>query len=603
MKSVGKQILSVLAVLLLVCSAGFGQVLKQVPADALVVLKVADLEATSKKLAEFLTALGVVQMQPELADPLGSMMTAMGIKQGINKSGELAVVLLDPDQFGGNVTQAFIELLPVSDYQAFLANYPDAKTEGDVSQVQFPAQFNTEPMFVAHWGDFAVISQSKDYVGKKPQSFLEVSGLAVKELDSKDLVLLANFAAIRPKLLPEIEKGRVQLMDAIDKAAAAPNAKIGNMDLAKLSPVLKAALNRILDVGKAITQDTNSATISVNLSAEGIGETMMAEFNPDSYLGKHVAQIKNTDASMLTGLPDGKYLFFGGSVADPQQSAQMFSDLVAPIEAAITQAGPDLAPVNNFIGLIKTAAAAQTGGAYGIVAPHGQLRQDPLFELISIKTGDAKTLLDVTHKIADAQQTMMKAFAVTGVPTSTATFTPSAKTVDGVTFDQMQVAFNMNGQSFQEMQASQFLSFLYGGNGMQVYTGPVNDQNLLSVSGVSDDTITAAIEAIKKGDDPLARIDVVKNVAAQLPPQRFAAFYIPLDQWATTGLNVAKQFSMDMGVKIPDDLPPVGCTLSTDGTAIRMDSYVPTPLVQALTAAGIQMFMAQAQHGAPGGGL
>jgi len=603
MKSVRKLMLSVLAVVLLSCSAGWGQVLKQVPADAMVVLKVANLEATSKKLSEFLTALGVVQMQPELADPLGSFMTAMGCHQGINKSGEMAMALLDPDQFDGNVSRAMIVLVPVSDYQAFLANYPDAKTEGDVSQVQFPQQFNTEPLFVAHWGDYAVISQSKDYLGKKPEASLEVTGLAVKELDSKDLVLLANFAAIRPRLLPEIEKGRQQLLDAIDKGAATPNAKIGNMDLAKLSPVLKAALNRVLDVGKAIVQDTNTATIGVNLSPEGIGETMMAEFTPDSYLGKHVAQIKNTDASMLKGLPDGKYLFFGGSIADPQQSSQAFSDLVAPIEAAVTQAGPDLAPVNNLIELIKTAAAAQTGGTYGIVAPRGQLQQDPLFEMISIKTGDAKTLMDVTHKLADSQQSMMKAFAANGASNTTSTFTPAAKTVDGVSFDEMQVAFNMNGQSLQEMQAARFLGFLYGANGPQVYTGLVNDQNMLSVSGVSDDTITAAIEAIKKGDDPLARIDVVKNVAAQLPPQRFAAFYIPLDQWANTGLNVAKQFSMDMGVKIPDDLPPVGCTLSTDGTAVRLDSYVPTQLVQALTAAGIQMFMAQAQHGGPGGGL
>lgn len=329
MKSVRKLMLSVLAVVLLACSAGWGQVLKQVPADAMVVLKVANLEATSKKLSEFLTALGVVQMQPELADPLGSLMTALGCHQGINKSGEMAMALLDPDQFDGNVSRAMIVLLPVSDYQAFLANYPDAKTEGDVSQVQFPPQFNTEPLFVAHWGDYAVISQSKDYLGKKPESSLEVTGLAVKELDSKDFVLLANFAAIRPRLLPEIEKGRQQLLDAIDKGAATPNAKIGNMDLAKLSPVLKAALNRVLDVGKAIVQDTNTATIGVNISPEGIGETMMAEFTPDSYLGKHVTQIKNTDASMLNGLPDGKYLFFGGSIADPQQSSQVFSDLVA----------------------------------------------------------------------------------------------------------------------------------------------------------------------------------------------------------------------------------------------------------------------------------
>jgi hypothetical protein len=602
MKSARNVVVAGLALVLVFCSAGWGQVLKQVPANAMLVLKVADLEATSKKLADFLGVMGVVQMQPMLADPLGSYLTMLGVHQGINKSGEMAVAMLDPDDFGGNIEQSFIMLLPVSDYQSFLGNYPDAKTEGDVSQIQFPAQFNSEPMFVAHWGDYAVISQSKEYLGKKPETTLEVTGLAVKELDSKDFVLLANFTAIRPKLLPQIEKGRALLNGLIDKAAATPNAKIGNYDMAKLAPVLKAAMSRILDMGQAIVQDSNTATVSANLSPEGIGVTMMAEFLPDTYLGKHVAQIKNTDASMLTGLPEGKYLFFGGSVADPQQTSQVLSDLLAPVETAVTAAGPDLAPVNDVIGLIKRAAAAQTGGAYGLVAPHGQLRQDPLLEMVSIKTGDAKVLQDVTHKLADTQQSMMKTLGAAGTPQSVMTFTPAAKSVDGVSLDEMQITFNMNGQSFQEMQAAQFLSFLYGANGAQVYTGLVTDHAMLTVSGVSDDTITAAIEAIKKGDDPLAKVDTVKTVAAQLPPQRFAAFYIPLDQWATTGLNVVKQFNMDMGVKIPDDLPPVGGTISTDGTAVRLDSYIPTQLVQALTAAGIQMFMSQHTAG-PGGGL
>jgi hypothetical protein len=125
--------------------------------------------------------------------------------------------------------------------------------------------------------------------------------------------------------------------------------------------------------------------------------------------------------------------------------------------------------------------------------------------------------------------------------------------------------------------------------------------------------VTSIIEAIKSNDDTLAGTAGVKSVAAQLPTERLAAFYIPLDQWATSGLNYAKQFaSMDMGVKIPEDLPPVGVTLSADGSALRMDAYVPAQLLDALTQAGIQVFAAMAQPhpggapqggGGPGGGL
>ena len=71
----------------------------------------------------------------------------------------------------------------------------------------------------------------------------------------------------------------------------------------------------------------------------------------------------------------------------------------------------------------------------------------------------------------------------------------------------------------------------------------------------------------------------------------FAVAYVPLDLWATTGFGYAKMFGIDMGVVLPDNLPPMGTTLSTDGTAIRADTYVPSQLIQALTAAGMQVYM------------
>jgi hypothetical protein len=185
-----------------------------------------------------------------------------------------------------------------------------------------------------------------------------------------------------------------------------------------------------------------------------------------------------------------------------------------------------------------------------------------------------------------------------------------------VTFDEFQTVLNMNGQNPQQMQAMQFMMFLYGPNGPTKFVGPVNDQTLLTYMGASDPQVTATIEAIKANDDPLAKSQAVKSVAAQLPTQRMSAFYIPLDQWAATGLNYAKQFaSMDMGVKIPEDLPPVGVTVSADGSAMRIDAYIPTELVQSLYQAGMQAYMAmhgpgnqgappqQQQGNGPGGGL
>jgi hypothetical protein len=54
-------------------------------------------------------------------------------------------------------------------------------------------------------------------------------------------------------------------------------------------------------------------------------------------------------------------------------------------------------------------------------------------------------------------------------------------------------------------------------------------------------------------------------------------------------------------VQLPPDLPPIGETISTDASTIKLDAYVPTPLVQSLVAAGMQAFMQM--NGGGGGGM
>ncbi len=192
--------------------------------------------------------------------------------------------------------------------------------------------------------------------------------------------------------------------------------------------------------------------------------------------------------------------------------------------------------------------------------------------------------------MTDAQQAAMKALGVHMAGTAQ-TYIPAAKTVDGVVFDELKSGINMNGKTPQEMQVAQIMTMVYGPLGPSAFMGIVNDQSLLTVMGLDDAGISAAIAAAKAGDDPMAKTSAVKSVATQLPAQRFAVCYVPLDLWATTGFGYAKMFGIDVGVTMPENLPPMGTTWSTDGTAIRADTYLPSQLTQALAAAGMQVYM------------
>jgi len=53
----------------------------------------------------------------------------------------------------------------------------------------------------------------------------------------------------------------------------------------------------------------------------------MGDFESDSYLGKLVAQAKNSDKSLLAGLPDRPYLMYGDATLTPEVAQSLFNEM------------------------------------------------------------------------------------------------------------------------------------------------------------------------------------------------------------------------------------------------------------------------------------
>jgi hypothetical protein len=578
------------------------QVMKQVPANSLLVLKVSNLQQTSKKVADFCTQMGITQMDPDMQDPLGSFLKAIGVNDGVNREGELAFIYFEPSTFHTNSDKSLLLLIPVSDYQKFLGNFPDSKPDGDLTQVHF----NKDPdvTYVARWGDFAAASPTRDIVATAPTEIIQVTGLAAKELDGKDVVLLANLKAIREKAIQQVQSARKELAGDIDKLAN-EIMRSQHFDATKFKPLANLIANESLDMAQKILEGMDAASFSVNLSPDGVATTLMAQFESGSSCDKYIAKVKNTDDSMLQGLAAGKYLLFGGT-GGQQELNDSVSNFIAPIQKQITDLGPDYASLNDWLNSAQKATTAAQGSSFGLMMPTAQPGAGALIQVVGIRRGDAKTMLDGMRGMADAQQAILKAFNVQ-LPGQTQTYTRDSKTVDGISFDEMKSTINLNGQNPGQMQAMQMITMMYGPQGPDAFTGIVDDHTMLTVMGLDDTAISAAIAAAKAGDDPLAKTSSVKAVSSQLPAQRIAVMYTPLDLWATTGFGYAKMFGIDMGVTLPENLPPMGTTLSTEGSAIRCDTYIPSQLIQALTSAGMQVYMKTQnpppnQGGQPGGG-
>lgn len=589
-----KAALVALAMLVAAGSSARAQVLTMVPSDAMVVLKIKNIKDVSDKVAALSQAWGLANIRPELNDPLGTLLTAANLGQGLNKSGEAAVAVMQPGGGGGGEPNMVV-LVPVTDYKAFAGALPNAKPDGDLTS--FSMGGNPQPGYVADWGQYAAISPQKEMLAKKGAG-LQSPAASKKELDSKDLVVYANMKVIRGIALPVIQQNRQQALQGIERAMA--NGPAANP---KYAPLMKAYLGQAITVVEGFLRDADAATFGISLSKDGISTTLMADFQPGSYSGKAVSAMKNTQTSYTAGLPDGKYFFYGGMTINPEVDLQLMNDFVAPLEKEITAMGAEGKPLLDYLNSFRAYLGVTRQQNFGLLAPPANaIGQQGLIQAVNVITGD-------TGKIQAAQRQMMESsgaiMKVTGGGDLVKiTSTPNAKVVDGVKLDQFTSKLNGQPQTPQEQQAAFMLQMLYGPNGMTGYTGAVGPDRLVAVAGVSDEVLSAAIQAAKSNSDALGQGPAAK-VTPALPSSRLGVFYLPIDTITTTVLDVMAARGMPGGVKLPPNLPPLAGAVDTDGSAIRLDGYIPAQTVQSLIAAGMQVWLQGMNGGGAGqpGGL
>ena len=238
---------------------------------------------------------------------------------------------------------------------------------------------------------------------------------------------------------------------------------------------------------------------------------------------------------------------------------------------------------------------------FGWVAPSANaiMAQEGLLQMVSVVHGDPAKLSAAQKKMLEQQGAIMKASGADALGIKS-TATPGAKTVDGVTLDQFSTTFDIKPNTPQEQQMAMMLGILYGAKGLNGYVGTVGPDKTVNIVGGTDALLNSAVAAAKTNDDPLGK-GVAGKVSAALPQNRLAAFYLPVDTIATTVLDVMAM----QGLKLPPNLPPLAGAVAVEGSAIRVDGYIPAQTVESMISAGMQMYFKQQGGGGAGkpGGL
>jgi hypothetical protein len=572
-------------------SGSQNQVLQYVPGEALAVLKVGNLQQLSKKISKWANDVGLAAAVPPLADPLGAIKNELKIKQGLNENGDCAIVFVDPKAVGGNEEQAVLVLIPVSDFQGFLKNYPGAQTQGEVAT--FKPEGAPQEYFAAHWGNYAAVAMTKDLLAKKPAG-LKLPAASMKEASARDAVLWANMPALREKALPHLKEAREQAMKEIEQNLANSNDPNAPKQFA---PVAKALVNQGLNVVEGFLKDSDSALVSLNVSDDGIRLAGLSEFRQDSYSGKLAQGLKDTKAQLVSGLPDRKYFAVVGASTDSKALAQALGDLLNPIakELANVKGGQQFA---DAVGAIQQSIMATKSITAGYVMPEGQLGQEGLIQAVSVAHGDAQ-------KISQTTKQFLKGYAALfqNLPKEAGQINfnvqEKAQTVAGVQFDKFTMDMKV-GDPAQQDQMKMVMGLVYGPGGPGGLMGVVDNNTFLSIQGGSDKLVADAVAAAKANKPNANILPGLPMVDKNLPDNRFLVEYVALDNIARTAVKAAEQFGVPFKMQLPADLPPLGFAAAAEGNAVRGDLFIPTKTVQSRVAAGMQAAM-QMQGGQPGG--
>ncbi len=333
----------------------------------------------------------------------------------------------DPDKYGEG-DKAVMMLVPVDDYKAFLGNFKATESVGDLTKAT-PVEGN-EDVYVAHWGKFAAMSTNKDLLAKKPAG-LKLKGVVAREAATRDAIVYANVAVLRAKALPALKKLREEMVGQVEKQFA----DTGGEAFKKFAPVLGVVLNEYMDAIEEVLNDTQGAMLGVNLTSDGVSTTILADFEPDSFLGKLAHEMKNTDKPLLAGLPDRKYFAFGGSTNNPETSSRLLTRILDPIKAELVK----IDEAKKFLPALDSmqkSAASTSGLSFGWVVPTGAAGAESMLQQVEIVRGDAKAIHESQRQMVQAMGDLFKAIPQQkDGPSFKFDLKPDAMTVDGVKMD------------------------------------------------------------------------------------------------------------------------------------------------------------------------
>ncbi len=556
--------------------------LASIPADVVGFVCIPSLQQLDSDYQQAVLNLGLQPfVPPPWNSPVAVLKQKLPMLEGIDEKGSVALVFMPAETvFELQMKQAL--LIPAKDPKAMIETMGGQAGEGGLWVINMMGQ----PSHAAIRGKQVIIAAQAEVAKALKETQTSIAGKLkpadLKALQGQDLVVWVDGDRLFKLLKPMVDGILVPMMMA-QAGGGGFNAKSAEMNKKNMDMFFEGAA---------------SMSLGLALDGEGVGLRWAMTSKPGTELAKRT-KMKNTDGSLLSGLPSAKYMAAFGQTVDPVQVEASFEQIDSLFSMADEVEEIDQEKLEQLKGILKEMLPMITGGR-GMVeglAPG----PDGLFGAsLVIDTTDGKKWLEQVGKLVDLAEQMLADAAKH--ETADEDFKKwSSNIIEALSFDSEaeEVAgvkvghFKFDLTKIEDIDEEDLedVTKVIGQDGVLLRMAPVDARTVAIGFGGGKTRMGTLIEQAKKKEAPLDGDAGIKKVAAFLPEKRASVAYVAVDQILAFIPNVMKALGEEevFPVQMPKIDAPLAMAASGGDGWMQLDMFLPTELLVASKDAGMMM--------------
>ncbi len=539
--------------------AGLPGAIDRMPNDALAVISirsVSELKADLDKMGDKLP-----QLKQALSEGPMGMILAM---PGMNPEGSVAAAFVGKTFDMNGDHPAMVAVIPVTDAKKFFESV-GATATGDT----YTADFDGNPAHMKDiGGGFVAMAPTAELLagfdgkpGKGAAHAKRLGSSGSSLADTADVLVFADLA----KLKPMIDQGVAQMKQQMEMVAmmAGPQGE----QMTQMGSMIESVAN-------LLTAEGDLAIMGTTITGAGISFDAGAQFKEGTESFKAM-QVKGDSMGALTRIPNVPYLF-AMSADTSNATIKSFLNTMASLQGQNASFMPPAEMMNKLDGMsfvLGTSPALMGGGLFA---------NSVVFQ----QTKDAKGLLSATKDM----MSKMNNSSANGFKISTS-YKDADSTIGGTQVDSWSVRMSVDPNDPNAMMAQQGMQAMMmiwgatgGPSGYYAPTASGVVQTLSKNSMLMEKALQVAGEGNGLGSDK-----ILAGTAGQLPKDRSAEVYVGVGEIIKTAAGFAAMMGMSMDLSVPENLAPIGMSISTTGGAASTRFFVPMDVITTISDIQKQM--------------